>query len=241
MPRAVTPVTVASKNPLEPCTTRQSRVGPVQRLSDCVRGATRRSVRRPRCLGPSMASLTFKAEWEPAPGVVHPALARTWARLEIAVGDRYATTVLDHRAGATRTGVYALGWADAAGDVAARTRWRDPRTEWIARRVDRPLKPRRSTMGPTSPGAGRRESLARHRWPPIAAQNQPANPRPLRQAWSDSLGEDDHGPRRIEDDAFAHAVKRRVFLDENAGARCRLSRASEGFHLDEEDRVRSVL
>jgi hypothetical protein len=50
--------------------------------------------------------MTFRIEWEPAPGVSHPVLARTWARIEIAIGDTCVTTVLDRQTGGTRAGVY---------------------------------------------------------------------------------------------------------------------------------------
>jgi hypothetical protein len=50
--------------------------------------------------------MTFRIEWEPAPGVSHPVLARTWARIEIAIGDTCVTTVLDRQGGGTRTGIY---------------------------------------------------------------------------------------------------------------------------------------
>jgi len=53
-----------------------------------------------------MHGIKFRVEWDEAPGVTHPVLARTWARLELAVGDSVVTTVLDSRTGGTRTGVY---------------------------------------------------------------------------------------------------------------------------------------
>jgi hypothetical protein len=45
-------------------------------------------------------------EWEQAEGVTHPALAETWARLEISVGATLVTMVHDARTGSVRTGVY---------------------------------------------------------------------------------------------------------------------------------------
>jgi hypothetical protein len=53
-----------------------------------------------------MAALKLSFEWEPAEGVSHPALARTWARLEIRIGERCVTSVFDRRTGGTRAGVY---------------------------------------------------------------------------------------------------------------------------------------
>jgi hypothetical protein len=54
-----------------------------------------------------MSDLAFGIEWEAiAEGVSHPALAGTWARLEIEVGGHRVTTVYDRRSGGTRTGVY---------------------------------------------------------------------------------------------------------------------------------------
>ncbi len=48
--------------------------------------------------------LSFKVEWEDAPGVTDAVLARTWARLEISVGGVCVTRVLDRNG--ERSGVY---------------------------------------------------------------------------------------------------------------------------------------
>jgi hypothetical protein len=50
--------------------------------------------------------LSLSAEWELAPGVSHPVLAKTWARLEISVGEHCVTRVFDRRANGSRQGVY---------------------------------------------------------------------------------------------------------------------------------------
>lgn len=54
-----------------------------------------------------MATLSFKTEWEAdTGGVTHSALARTWARLEIDVGDHCVTRAREKATGGTRDGVY---------------------------------------------------------------------------------------------------------------------------------------
>lgn len=53
-----------------------------------------------------MANLEIKFEWEDAPGVREAALAATWARLEIWIGQECITRVLDKKTGDTRNGVY---------------------------------------------------------------------------------------------------------------------------------------
>ncbi|MDI7267224.1 MAG: hypothetical protein QME96_04455 [Myxococcota bacterium] len=51
-------------------------------------------------------ALSFRVEWEAAAGVTDAVLARTWARLEIAVGSTCVTRVLDRVCNGERTGVY---------------------------------------------------------------------------------------------------------------------------------------
>lgn len=53
-----------------------------------------------------MTDLTFQIEWEGADGVSHPALSRTWARLEVTIAGECVTTVFDKRTRSTRSGVY---------------------------------------------------------------------------------------------------------------------------------------
>jgi len=53
-----------------------------------------------------MAILEIRYEWEDAPGVREAALAATWARLEIWIGQECITRVLDKKTGDTRNGVY---------------------------------------------------------------------------------------------------------------------------------------
>lgn len=53
-----------------------------------------------------MESMSLRVDWEPAPGVSHPVLARTWSRLELTIGDHCVTTAFDRAAGGSRSGVY---------------------------------------------------------------------------------------------------------------------------------------
>ncbi len=65
--------------------------------------------------------MTFRIEWEAAPGVSHPVLARTWERIEIAIGETCVTTVLDRQTGGTRAGVY--GSAFVVAEWIVRSFW----------------------------------------------------------------------------------------------------------------------
>ena len=53
-----------------------------------------------------MSALIFDVEWEPADGVTHPALARTWARFEVRVDEESVTRLYDRRDRSTRAGTY---------------------------------------------------------------------------------------------------------------------------------------
>ena len=50
--------------------------------------------------------IEFQVEWQDAPGVRDPVLARTWCRLTMAVDGQVVTRAIDHRSQSLRDGIY---------------------------------------------------------------------------------------------------------------------------------------
>lgn len=50
--------------------------------------------------------IEFRVEWQDAPGVRDPVLARTWCRLTVDVDGQLVSRAIDHRSESLRDGIY---------------------------------------------------------------------------------------------------------------------------------------